>query len=212
MKKLVFGLLAVFALNAANAQKDPNAKKVLDAVSAKFKTLKAVSANYKLTVTNKAGKNAGTKTGQIFMKGSKYKIQDKALQIFCDGATVWKYDQPANEYTVSPVDNSGSSLTPQKLFTNFYDKDFNYKLNGTKSVGGKNLTEIELTPTDTRKAFKKVLVYIDPAQQMIVSAKIFEDANTYEYSMSGLKTNAALTDDMFVFNPAKYPGVEKIDQ
>jgi outer membrane lipoprotein-sorting protein len=48
---------------------------------------------------------------------------------------------------------------------------------------------------------------------MIVSSKIYENSgNIYTYSMSGLKTNAPLDDNMFVFNKAKYPGVEEIEQ
>jgi hypothetical protein len=42
---------------------DPEAKKVLDAVSAKFKTFKSVKANFTLKIENAAGKVQGTKQG-----------------------------------------------------------------------------------------------------------------------------------------------------
>ena len=48
---------------------------------------------------------------------------------------------------------SAGAMTPQKLFTNFYDKDFFYKLNGEKKVGGKTVQEIEMTPTDKTQTF-----------------------------------------------------------
>ena len=53
----------------------------------------------------------------------------------------------------------GYGITPQKLFTNFYDADFLYKLNGEKS-GNKTLQEIELTPRD-KDGKKYHKVYLD---------------------------------------------------
>ena len=46
---------------------DPEAKKILDAVSAKFKTYKTVKANFSLKVENAQGKVQGTKTGSVQM-------------------------------------------------------------------------------------------------------------------------------------------------
>ena len=212
MKHILFAIALLLALPAIS-QNDPAAKTLLDKVSKKFKGLTTVQGNYSLTVTTRAGKPAGKKSGQIFVKGSKYKITEQSMQILCDGKKVWKYEPAANEVSVSAVDNSSGAITPQKLFTNFYDKDFLYKLNGPVTVNGKKVQEIEMTPTDKRKSFYKVYVYIDEAQSMIVSSKIYENSgNIYNYSISNLKTNAALADNMFAFDKAKYPGVEVIEQ
>jgi outer membrane lipoprotein-sorting protein len=135
------------------------------------------------------------------------------MQIMSDGKQIWKYEPAANEVSVSAVDPNAQGITPQKLFTNFYDKDFLYKLNGKKAVAGKNCSEIEMTPTDKRKNFYKVYVYVDEAQALIVSSKVYENSgNVYEYTISGFKANAPLDDKMFAFDKSKYPGVEVIDQ
>jgi outer membrane lipoprotein carrier protein len=213
MKKILMLATGFVLATSLFAQNDPNAKKILDAVSNKFKTIKTLQANYNLTVTTKAGKNAGTKTGTLLLKGQKYVINDKSMQIYSDGKTTWRYDPDANEVTTGPVDNSGSGITPAKLFTNFYDKDFSYKLNGNKPVGGKQLAEIELTPTAKNKNYSKVYVYVDQTQNMITSSKVVENSgNSYNYSISNLKTNVALTDNQFVFDKSKHPGVEVINQ
>ena len=213
MKSILTALFAFFMLSVS-AQNDPAAKSILDKVSAKFKTLKTVQAKYVLNVTNRAGKNAGKKSGNIFMKGTKYHITDAGMELTSDGKKIWKYEPAANEVTVSDADNtSQGGLTPQKLFTNFYDKDFIYKLNGKKKVGNKTLAEIELTPTDKRKSFFKVYVYIDEAQQMIVSSKIYETSgNVYDYSISDMKVNLPIADNTFVFDKSKHPGVDEIQQ
>ncbi|HPH98902.1 MAG TPA: outer membrane lipoprotein carrier protein LolA [Chitinophagaceae bacterium] len=188
---------------------DPAAKKILDAVSITFKTFKGVQANYTFKVQNKKGEKQGEKTGLVYMKGAKYKIVDKVLQIFCNGKTTWRYDAEAKEVTVSAVDESTQALTPQKLFTNFYDKDFLYKLNGVKS----NMAEIQLTPTDKRVKYHTVYLYVNKNNNTITSAKVLETAgNIYLYSISNMKTNVNLKDEDFTFDKKKYPGVEEITQ
>lgn len=212
MRQILFFLFGIVTLTAG-AQADPKAKAILDKVSANFKTLKSVEANYNLSVTNRAGKNAGNKTGKIYLKGQKYLLTEASLQIMSDGKKVWRFEPDANEVTVSSAADAGDGITPQKLFTNFYDKDFIYKLNGNVKQGGKTLAEIEMTPTDKKKNFFKVYLYVDEAQKMIVSSKIYENSgNVYTYSMSGLKLNQPLNEAMFAFNKAKYPGVEEIQQ
>jgi outer membrane lipoprotein-sorting protein len=195
------------------AQKnDPDAKKVLDAVSAKFKTFSTVQAGFTYKVENADGKPMSNKTGTIFMKGLKYKVSFGDQEIFCDGKTVWSYDKSANEVTINDLDNSSATLTPQKLFTNFYDNDFLYLMNGEKKVGAKTLQEIEMTPTDKSKPFHKVYVQVDKAAKTLYSTKVLENGgNRYTYTVSSMKTNLPVADNQFVFNKSKYPGVEEVD-
>lgn len=208
-------MLAVigFAQPKNMGQSDPEAKKILDAVSAKFKTFKAVQALFTFKNEDGKGKVLGIKKGSLFMKGTKYRVSITGGQdIFCDGATIWTYDKTANEVTVSKYDPSQSSITPQKLFTNFYDKDFLYKLNGDKKEAGKTLQEIELTPFDKSKSFFKVLVWVDKKTQAIYSTKVLEKSgNKYTYTVSSLNGNATVADTQFVFDKKKYPGVEVVD-
>lgn len=104
-------------------------------------------------------------------------------------------------------------ITPQKkLFTNFYDKDFLYMLNGEKKSGTKVLQEIEMTPVDKSKPFHKVYVQVDKLAKTIYSTKVLENAgNKYTYTVSTMKTNSAIEDAQFTFDKKKYPGVEEVD-
>ena len=197
----------------ASAQSsDPAAKAVLDAVSAKFKTFSSVQATFSYKVENAAGKALSTKAGTILMKGTKYRVSFSGQEIFCNGTTIWNYDKGANEVSISKLDASSGMITPQKLFTNFYDKDFRYILNGEKKAGTKVLQEIELTPLDKSKPFFKVYVQVDKAAKTIYSTKVLENAgNRYTYTVSKMKTNAVMADNQFSFDKSKYPGVEEVD-
>lgn len=206
----VLSLLSV--LSVAQTKSDPAAKAILDAVSAKFKTFTTVEASFSYKVENAAGKALSSKTGSIKMKGTKYRVSFSGQEIFCNGTTVWNYDKAANEVTISNLDASSGMITPQKLFTNFYDKDFLYLLNGEKKVGNKTIQEIEMTPVDKSKPFHKVYVQVDKAAKTIYSTKVLENAgNRYSYTVTTMKTNSPLADNVFTFDKKKYPGVEEVD-
>ena len=144
------------------------------------------------------------------MKGTRYRISVTGQEIYCDGTNIWTYDKSSKEVTINKIDPSANSITPQKLFTNFYDKDFLYKLNGKVAINGKSMQEVELTPIDKTKAFHKVLVYIDKA--VINTTKIFEKTgNRYTYSVNNMTTNGNIVDATFVFDAKQYPGVEVVD-
>ena len=208
----MLGFLSLFAQNNSLGTSDPQAKKVLDAVSNKFKTYKTVQANFTLSVEDEKGKSQGTKKGTVFMKGQKYRVTITGQEIFCDGSNVWTYDKSAKEVTISKFDPSVSTVTPQKLFTNFYDKDFLYKLNGEKKVGAKTLMEIEMTPVDKTKNFHKVYLYVDKKSQTIYSTKVLDKSGTkYTYTVTSMTPNAAIADSQFIFDKSKYPGVEEVD-
>ena len=208
-------LLGCLCFTAVQAQKgatknDPDAKKLLDAISAKFKTYKSVQSNFILKIENAAGKNLGTKAGKVFMKGSKYRISFPGQEVYSDGSNVWTHDVPSKEVTITKLDAGSSSITPQKLFTNFYNKDFYYKMNDAEKVGAVMMKVIELTPTDKTKPFHKVLLYV--SNNTIVSTKIFEKTgNRYTYSTSSLKPNLPIAETTFVFDAKKNPGVEVVD-
>jgi outer membrane lipoprotein-sorting protein len=209
---LTFFSFSAFSQNNSLGKNDPDAKAILDKVSAKFKTYKSVTASFSLKVENAAGKVIGTKKGVVNMKGSQYRVAINGQDIFSDGNNIWTVDKSANEVQITKFDASSNTLTPQKMFTNFYDKDFLYKLNGESKISGKTIQEIELTPVDKTKTFFKVIVGIDKNSKNIVSTKVYEkNGNKYTYSITSIKTNTALPQSMFVFDPKKYPKMEIVD-
>lgn len=213
MKKIYIAFLLTGASFFASAQpSDPAAKVILDGVSAKFRTFTTVQASFSYIVENAAGKQLSSKNGTIKMKGTKYRVSFVGQEIFCNGTTVWNYDKSANEVTISKLDASSGMITPQKLFTNFYDKDFRYLLNGEKKINGKTIQEIEMTPIDKSKPFHKVYLQVDKSAKTIFSTKVLENAgNRYIYTVTSLKTNSPIADSEFVFDKSKYPGVDEVD-
>jgi outer membrane lipoprotein carrier protein len=218
MKKIIITMLFFGCLMATKAQdnsmgkNDPDAKKALDQLSAKMKTYKTLQADFTLRIENAAGKVEGSKKGTVYLKGSQYHISITGQEIFCDGKNSWSYDKSTNEVTINKVDPTVKTITPEKFFTNFYDKDFLYKLNGDVKQDNKTLQEIELTPVDKTKNFYKVYLYIDKKTKTIYSLKSLEKNGAKDIiTVNKLNGNTVISEDLFVFNKAKYPGVEEVD-
>lgn len=203
--------LLVFA-QSKDTKSDPDAIALLNSVSTKFKTFSSVQASFAYKVEDAKGKVMSSKKGNVLMKGTKYRVSFGGQEIFSDGKTVWSYDKSANEVTVNSLDAGSGMITPQKLFTNFYDNDFYSVLNGEKKVGSKTVQEIEMTPKDKSKPFHKVYLQVDKNAKTIYSTRVLENGgNRYTYTVSTMKTNGALADNQFVFDKNKYPGVEVVD-
>jgi outer membrane lipoprotein carrier protein len=205
--------MAAQAQNNSLGKSDPDAKKVLDAFSTKLKSYHAVQSSFTLKVMDSKGKLQGSKSGTIFVKGNKYHINIPGGQdIYCDGQNVWTYDKGSNETTITKSDPSAQTLSPDKFFTNFYDKDFLYKLNGERKMGARTVQEVELTPVDKTKPFYKVLVYIDKATHTLASVQWFDKTgNRFSLDITKLNGNAPLTDEQLAYNKAKHPGAEEVD-
>ena len=204
--------LTLTAQTAGTAQSDPEAKKILDQASAKIKSFPSVQAAFTFELQDAQGKTQGTKKGSFSMKGTKYKVLITGQEIISDGSTVWTYDKSSNEVTISKADASSGSVSPQKLFTSSYDKDFLYKLNGDQKVGGKVVQEIEMTPVDKSLNFHKIYLYIDKVSHLVSSGKMLDKSGSrYLYSIGNINGKAALPDASFAFNKAAHPGVEEVD-
>ena len=213
MKKIYLLTVFVISLFSGIGQgNDPAAKRILDAVSSKFKTFKAVHATFTLQIEDAKGKSQGVKKGSVDMKDQKFHVSITGQEIFSDGKTVWTYDRGANEVTITQFDASGSGFTPQKLFTSFYDKDFLYKLNGEKKQGTKTFQEIEMTPVDKTRAFHKLYLLVDKKAETVYSTRVLEkNGNKYSYTVNTFNGNMPIKDDVFMFNKSKYPGAEEVD-
>lgn len=208
---LSIGMIS-FSQNNSIGNSDPEAKKILDNVSKKFKSFSSVQAGFTLKIEDEKGKVLGNKNGTVYMKGSKYKVKMPGQEILCDGVNTYTYDKSTNEVTITKVDPSAKGITPQKIFTNFYDKDFLYRLNGEEKTGGKTLQVIEMTPVDKSKPFHKVYVYVDKAAQTIKSTRLLEkEGSKYIYTVNSFNPKAALTDAQFTYNKTNYPGAEEVD-
>ena len=199
--RLIYLLVAFFSVFTASAQKDGQAKAILDQIGAKVKGSKGILVSIQLISKNSSGKALGTKSINLKMKGDKYLLKQGLTEILCDGSTIYNYDG-VNSISKSNITESDQTLSPQKLLSGNYDKDFNYSI---LSQNNNNAT-IELIPIDKRKNFQKVTLVIDKLKSALSTATILDKSNNSSFvKVVSINYSAVLIDKIFLFDRSKYP-------
>jgi outer membrane lipoprotein-sorting protein len=200
MRVVIFFLLSILTLQV-QAQKDPNAKAILDKVGIKVKSSKGILVKIQLVSKNNKGKALGTKMIQLKMKGEKYLLNEGNLEILCDGTSIYNFDG-ANTISKSSLAETEQTLSPQKLLSGSYDKEFNFKLLAQNA----NTATIELSPIDRKKGFQKVTLIIDKVKSALSNALILDKSNNItDVKVLSINYTASFEDKLFVFNRANYP-------
>lgn len=212
--KTIFLLLLVLGssyLPAQTPQNDPKATEILKGVSVKYKSLKAVQADFTVRVENGANTSKDVQSGTLYVKGNKYKIQLKNQEIICDNTTVWTYLKDANEVQVNNYDPDENTITPSQIFT-IYEKDFLYAYIEEKKLSGKLIQIIELTPHDKSKPYFKIRLGIDKIAKAVQSAVVFDkNGNRYTYEIKKFTPDPDIADSLFSFDNKQHPGIEVVD-
>lgn len=201
---LLFILLAGVVL----AQNDPQAKTILDKTAAKFKAYPAAEVDFTLAMENKAENINETHEGKAWMKGNMYKLNLMDTENYFDGKNIYTYMPEVQEVNIkNPNEDEEEMLNPTTLF-DIHNKGFAQKL-----ISNTNGTAyIELLPTDKKRNFTKIGIWISPATSTIQKVTSFgKDGNDITITIKNIKQISAPADSFFKFDTAKHPKVEVID-
>lgn len=112
---------------------------------------------------------------------------------------------------VNSYEPDENSITPSQIFT-IYEKNFIYAFMEEKTVNGKVLQYIELTPNDKSKPYFKIRLGIDKTAKTVQNAIVFDkNGNRYTYEIKAFTPNPAIADSFFTFDTKAHPGVEVVD-
>jgi len=134
---------------------------------------------------------------------------------FFNGKNKWVYMpdvQEVNLFAVNEAENSDNIFdNPQKVFT-IYEEGFKYLYTGEKPFNGQKSHEIELIPTDTKKEYFKIKLYVNKAKTQIVGFKYFaKDGTRVNVTIDSFKVDQKLKNNMFTFDKKEFPDAEIID-
>lgn len=212
MNRLICTVISLMLITSQlNAQTDAKAQEILKGVSAKYKSYKTLSASFKLSILDQKTKKVSAQNGSITLRGAQFNLVMNDQTVMSDGKTTWTYLKESNEIQISDNKPVGDGISPTTIFT-MYEKGYKSKFLADKTLNKKAVQLIELIPEDTKKSFIKIQLTVDKAGKYISEAKIFDKSGAiYTYSIAKFTPNAAVTEDLFSYNKAKFPGVEIID-
>ena len=212
MKK-IFAFLFLFGAFAslAQAQQDPKAEKILEAMTRKYQSLKVFSATFNQTLENPKNKIKETMQGEIFVSGNKFRLKMKDQEIINNGTTLWTFMKSENEVNISDNDPEDQQMSPSAIFT-LYKKGYKYALVDEIREAGQGYYIIELSPEDKNNPGFKVRLQINKKDNSLKNWTMFRNnGNRYIYSIKNFNPDPEVDANFFSFDKSKYKGVKVID-
>jgi outer membrane lipoprotein-sorting protein len=212
MKRSVLLLMFIFSCGLVFSQTtikdgmviDHKAEKIVTQVAQKLKTDSPISISFSLI--EKGVKTTGQK-GEFTFSGNKYFGGFLNNRIYCDGVSVWIYQQEIEEVTINSVEDSQNDILNISKFISEANTKFRPKL--IREESGNYI--IDLTPK-TKSEFSKVRLRINTQTNRISSLEVnYRNSNSYIYNITSYKTKVQLKDSDFVFNPKDYPSANIVD-
>ncbi len=205
---------SLFGLEAL-AQKDPVAKKDLQAMRTKYMQAGTLDADVSLEI-KLAEAPAELQKGRIVQQGERYYIKFAGQEITSDGKTMWLYlpdNKEVQVYDAAEGDGSGMGFTrPQDILDMYDSGKFDYAMAGTTKVNGKEMKQIEFKPLDRASEFSKMRLTYDAAKKELYSVAIFnKDGSRYTLTMTNVKIGTTVPASTFVFDAKSKPGVRVED-
>lgn len=212
MNKYIFSILIALLLTLpVFAQKQAQAKLVLDRTASAFEKAGGVEAEFSMEAFNKGG-SLGRASGSIKLKGEKFLLKTEETISWFDGKTQWSYLTGSDEVNVSnPTEAEVQSMNPYSLLY-LYKKGFDYRLGAEKHFGNKAVDEVILTATDQKQDLSRIVLYVtkDTYQPVYIAVEQ-RDGSRSEITITGYQTDLKLDDAVFVFDKKQYPSAEVID-
>lgn len=216
MKKIALTILA-FGVSVCFAQKDPEAKNILDKAAKQAASYKSISAEFDCVYENLAEEKTENYSGTLLLKGNRFRIDVDKTTTFCDGKTRWAYLTESNEVTISPIEVSNDDAPedkfmsdPMSLYT-IYRSGFKYVMGDIEEIGGKTMQIVELAPENIKKPYFKIKYWFTPNNELYQIKCFQKDGTRFTLTLTKIQINQKIDDAALDFDVKKFPGVEVID-
>lgn len=221
MKKIIiYTLLLASTISNALAQKDAQARAILNAMSRKYHAYTTIKSDFTFTIQDQQNRVQESQDGTLLIqaKSNKYKLTlynpgsatSVQEEIVSDGNNQWTYITKDKEVQLNKAENSEESFNPAKIFT-VYEKGFKYLYTGDETVKSHVCQVIDLTP-EQDKEFFKVRLLIDKIKKQLYSATIFDkNGGRFTYTIKTFTPNVPATESTFTYDSKAHPGIEVVD-
>jgi outer membrane lipoprotein carrier protein len=214
-------LVVLFCLVASgemNAQQDPAAKKILDALNVKYKAYTSFQAsiNYFLEVTTNKNLNESF-TADVKLKGDKFYIKKSdGEEFYCNGKYIWNVVVKDKTAMASDFDKD-DKLVDLNTILDAYKKGYKYIKAADEMLDGIKYAVVELNPdkavaTNAKSDVFKIKILVNSATNEIKQWIVFEkNGNRHKFKINSFKPNVVFADAIFNYNYKAHPEIEVED-
>lgn len=195
--KRIFNIL-LFIAAVVSMQAAGNADAIINQVVKTYRAANGISVNYIITT------DQGQTTGNIAMRGEKFRMLSADLKCWYNGTLQWSYTPVTEEVNITqPTAEELQMVNPYSIISSFR-QTFSTQL--LKSATASN-HEVQMLPKNGKSTdIKSVRLTINRTTSLPVKI-IFElkDRSSVIVTLSHYKTQQNFPDNTFVFNKAMVP-------
>lgn len=195
--KRIFNIL-LFIAAVVSMQAAGNADAIINQVVKTYRAANGISVNYIITT------DQGQTSGNIAMRGEKFRMLSADLKCWYNGTLQWSYTPVTEEVNITqPTAEELQMVNPYSIISSFR-QSFSTQL--LKSATASN-HEVQMLPKNGKSTdIKSVRLTINRTTSLPVKI-IFElkDRSSVIVTLSNYKTQQNFPDNTFVFNKAMVP-------
>lgn len=210
MKKILLLLLFVCGLQGVFAQKNAQARKVLEATEKAFEKGGGVSAQFSAENFSN-GQSQGVTKGSMKIKGKKFQLNTGNIITWFDGKTQWSYLKQNDEVNVStPTATELQGMNPYAILS-IYKKGYNYTVQeGT--LRGKGVYTVRLTAENKSNDIQEILLDVEKNSYTPYCIRFRQKNGTWtKIVVRNFRNKQKFSDNEFTFPKEAYPKAEIID-
>ncbi|MDD4246493.1 MAG: LolA-like putative outer membrane lipoprotein chaperone, partial [Dysgonamonadaceae bacterium] len=211
-RSLILILCSLFVFSFAYSQSSAESKTILDNAYQQFEKSNGVKLSFILTTEDANGDVYEPQNGTAFVKQDKFKLELLFATTWFDGKTQWVLLKDANEVNISnPAPQELITISPLALL-NLYKTGYNLGKPIKKTIKGKELIQIEMSPIDKSQEFKELTITLDKKTNSVTDVSFTtKDGIKSSLAITNYQIDNDFTNDLFTFNKYNHPGVEVID-
>jgi outer membrane lipoprotein-sorting protein len=194
----------------AAAQK---AETILDKAATAYEKSNGLSAAFTANIRAEKQSVSESFEGTIQMKGDKFVLITPDTRTWYDGATQWTYVARTEEVNLSNPSGEELQFTNPMTLLRTYKKGFRLSYTGESTAdNGKMADDVQLTSSKISSDIEKIELQIDRTTSLPARITVTMKNGLRSFiRISKMQTGVNQPDDVFVFHPADYPGVEEVD-
>jgi outer membrane lipoprotein-sorting protein len=206
MKRIISISIVLLLTFNLFAQHDVKAKAIIDKASAKIQS-SSLKVEFTLLVEDLKTKQSESVKGDLFMKGSKFKLKLSDMETFFDGKTQWVYMPGNKEVSIANPDEEELQEINPTLVLSGYSKTGIIQFAADNKTNSPNYS-VDIYPENKKKSFFKINVVLNKQTMELVSIKIFgRNAVNTTLQVNKYQQGVNIEEAMFVFDVKKYPGI-----
>lgn len=203
--------VAVLSINV-QAQDDERSRKVINDMIEKVRSYSSMTIEFETQFIDEENDINMLQVGVVQVNDKKFHLVLEENTVISNGETVWTYSTDLNEVTINDPEELGDDMDPSQLFT-MYEKGFKSVFLDESTLNGKPVYELKLFPLKpAEKPYHTVLLTVNKntkiAEKVVL---LYKEGNEVSYMITKFTGDPTLPADLFIFNKAKYPGVEVND-